>query len=280
MPPRASLPQNVSVFSNSKVSGSTSPDRNEEESNAALSTSPGLRKSEEIAGCTVCLQKAPPPWGVTAPFRGLSQRPRNPLRSPRGASLLCLSLSPKTQPSAFKRTRHRNAPQINQEGRASPLFSSSSTFQGALLGRGTSYSPSLTRNERASPVSHHSVQLRDSRKHEKNYYLLNSTLYPEPVFCKLGSLQRGRSAGRGRRGLEVSWCMCSIFFFIRTRPQLSSLLPVFPLLLAAGLGAGGWGLEGAAGRVEAGSFQEGQADKDHVQRLNASSAAASKRFWL
>lgn len=67
------------------------------------------------------------------------------------------------------------------------------------------------------------------------------------------------------------------FFFIRTRPQLSSPLPSshFDEPRGWGLGAGG-----AAGRGEAGSFQEGQADKDHVQRLNVSSAAASKGFWL
>lgn len=62
----APLPQNVSVFSNSKVFGSTSPNMNEEESNAALNTSPRLRRSEAIDDCPVCLEKAPPPWGVTA----------------------------------------------------------------------------------------------------------------------------------------------------------------------------------------------------------------------
>lgn len=80
-------------------------------------------------------------------------------------------------------------------------------------------------------------------------------------------------------GLEGPSYILFIFFFMRTCPQLSfSLLPLVPFLLDWGLG--GWCLHGVSGRVKAGSFQEGQVDKDRVQRLKASSSASSKLFCL
>lgn len=65
----ASLPQNVLILSDSKVFGSASLDINEEESNAALNTSPWSRKLEEIQRLHGLLLKSAATAGCHSSFQ-------------------------------------------------------------------------------------------------------------------------------------------------------------------------------------------------------------------